>query len=79
MTTVARQLKTLARAVAPPPVRNAWGRVYGGVKIRRARRAFADAGAPDGAFLPPAVPFGSKQWPALITAGTGPAAIADLH
>jgi hypothetical protein len=30
-------------------------------------------------FLPPAVPFGSKQWPALITAGTGPASIADLH
>jgi hypothetical protein len=29
--------------------------------------------------LPPAVPFGSKQWPALITAGTGPASIADLH
>jgi hypothetical protein len=29
--------------------------------------------------LPPVVPFGSKQWPALITAGTGPASIADLH
>jgi SAM-dependent methyltransferase len=55
VTTVARQLKTVARAVAPPPIRNAWGRFYGGVKIRRARRAFADAGAPDGAFLPPAV------------------------
>ncbi len=30
-------------------------------------------------FLPPAVPFGSKQWPTLITPGTGPASIADLH
>lgn len=29
-------------------------------------------------FLPPLVPFGSKQWPALITAGPGPATIADL-
>jgi hypothetical protein len=30
-------------------------------------------------FLPPVVPFGSKQWPALITPGPGPASIADLH
>ena len=30
-------------------------------------------------FLPPVVPFGSKQWPTLITAGPGPASIADLH
>ena len=30
-------------------------------------------------FLPPAVPFGSKQWPTLITAGPGPASISDLH
>jgi len=29
-------------------------------------------------FLPPAVPFGSKQWPALVTPGPGPASIADL-
>jgi hypothetical protein len=29
-------------------------------------------------FLPPAVPFGSKQWPALVTTGPGPASIADL-
>jgi hypothetical protein len=29
-------------------------------------------------FLPPVVPFGSKQWPTLITAGPGPATIADL-
>jgi hypothetical protein len=29
-------------------------------------------------FLPPLVPFGSKQWPALITPGPGPASIADL-
>jgi hypothetical protein len=30
-------------------------------------------------FLPPAVPFGSKQWPTLVTPGAGPASIADLH
>src|SRR3954463_14728038 len=30
------------------------------------------------AFLPPAVPFGSKQWPALVTPGPGPTSIADL-
>jgi hypothetical protein len=29
-------------------------------------------------FLPPAVPFGSKQWPTLITPGPGPASLADL-
>jgi hypothetical protein len=28
--------------------------------------------------LPPAVPFGSHQWPTLITPGPGPASIADL-
>ncbi len=28
--------------------------------------------------LPPAVPFGSAQWPALITPGPGPASLADL-
>jgi hypothetical protein len=30
-------------------------------------------------FLPPVVPFGSKQWPTLITSGPGPATIADLE
>jgi len=29
-------------------------------------------------FLPPPVPFGSTQWPTLITPGPGPASIADL-
>lgn len=29
-------------------------------------------------FLPPPVPFGSKQWPTLVTPGPGPASIADL-
>jgi hypothetical protein len=29
-------------------------------------------------FLPPAVAFGSKQWPALITPGSGPASLAQL-
>jgi len=29
-------------------------------------------------FLPPLVPFGSKQWPTLVTPGPGPGSIADL-
>jgi hypothetical protein len=29
-------------------------------------------------FLPPVVPFGSHQWPTLITSGQGPASLADL-
>jgi hypothetical protein len=28
--------------------------------------------------LPPAVSFGSRQWPALITPGSGPKSLADL-
>jgi hypothetical protein len=30
-------------------------------------------------FLPPKVPFGSKQWPTLVTPDTGPASLTDLH
>jgi hypothetical protein len=30
-------------------------------------------------FLPPAVSFGSHQWPTLITPGSGPATLSDLH
>ncbi len=30
------------------------------------------------AFLPPAVPFGSKQWPALVTPGPGATSLDDL-
>lgn len=30
------------------------------------------------AFLPPAVSYGSKQWPALISGGAGPASLDDL-
>jgi hypothetical protein len=29
-------------------------------------------------FLPPVMPFGSKQWPMRITPGPGPASLADL-
>ena len=29
-------------------------------------------------FLPPVVPFGSHQWPTLITPGPGAATLADL-
>lgn len=37
---VRRQLKTIADAVAPAPVRNAWGHLYGALKVHRARKAF---------------------------------------
>ena len=30
-------------------------------------------------FLPPLVPFGSKQWPTLITPGAGPTTLLELH
>jgi hypothetical protein len=30
-------------------------------------------------FLPPLVPFGSNQWPTLISGGKGPASLDDLH
>jgi SAM-dependent methyltransferase len=50
--TLVRDLKTAARAVAPPAIRDAWGRAYGGMKIRRARRALDEAAAGDDAFLP---------------------------
>ena len=30
-------------------------------------------------FLPPAVPFGSKQWPTLITPGPEPTSLADVQ
>ncbi len=55
MSAVVRHLKTVARRVLPPSIRTAWGRMYGGVKVRRARRAFEAAGPGDGTFLPPAV------------------------
>jgi hypothetical protein len=29
--------------------------------------------------LPPAVPFGSNQFPTLVTPGPGPALLSDLH
>jgi hypothetical protein len=29
-------------------------------------------------FLPPVVPFGSHQWPMLVTSGAGPASLSDL-
>ena len=45
-----RGLKTIARAVAPPSARMAWGRVYGDMKVRRAQAAFA-SGPPGPSFL----------------------------
>ncbi|MND06828.1 hypothetical protein D3C83_284490 [compost metagenome] len=29
-------------------------------------------------FLPPAVPFGSRQWPTLVTPGPGATSLDDL-
>jgi hypothetical protein len=29
-------------------------------------------------FLPPVVPWSSRQWPMLVTPGLGPASLADL-
>jgi SAM-dependent methyltransferase len=46
------QLKAVARAVAPTPVRHAWGRLYGAVKVSRARRALDQAPITTRAFLP---------------------------
>jgi hypothetical protein len=45
-----------------------------------ARQAIIDDTAKRGmtAFLPPAVPFGSHQWPTLITPGSGPRSLAEL-
>jgi hypothetical protein len=31
------------------------------------------------AFLPPLVPYGSKQWPTLVTPGTGASSLDDVH
>jgi SAM-dependent methyltransferase len=47
-----RQLKTLARVVAPAPVKNAWGLVRREMKRRQARIAF-EGGATGPLFLPP--------------------------
>ena len=45
-----------------------------------ARQAIIDESKKRGVtpFLPPAVAFGSHQWPTLITPGSGPASLADL-
>ena len=50
--TAVGHIKAVARAVAPTPVRTAWGRLYGGVKVRRARRALEQAAPAAAAFLP---------------------------
>jgi hypothetical protein len=45
-----------------------------------ARQAIIDQSKKRGMtpFLPPAVAFGSHQWPTLITPGSGPASLADM-
>ena len=45
----------------------------------RDMHAWADyAGLFNDNFASPPVPFGSKQWPTLVTTGPGPKSIADL-
>jgi SAM-dependent methyltransferase len=46
-----QHVKRFARAVAPQPLLKAWGALYGGAKIRRARQAF-DAAGDGGRTLP---------------------------
>ena len=84
-TTPADMLEALTRIVADRSVGAAFfGNYYlmdyelmGG----DARQAIIDESKKRGMmpFLPPAVAFGSHQWPTLITPGSGPASLADLH
>ena len=83
-TTPADMLEALTRIVADRSVGAAFfGNYYlmdyelmGG----DARQAVIDESKKRGMtpFLPPAVAFGSHQWPALITPGSGPASLADI-
>ena len=84
-TTPEDMLGSLTRIIADRPVGAAFfGNTYlmdyelmGG----DARQAIIDESKKRGMtpFLPPAVAFGSHQWPTLITPGDGPASLADLH
>lgn len=61
-----RALKQIARAIAPAPVRSAWGTMYGDVKVRRARKAFDRRASERGTFLP------ADLLPALMRRGYRP-------
>jgi hypothetical protein len=83
-TTPADMLESLTRIIADRSV----GAIYFGnyhlmdyeLMGGNARAAIIAASAKRGMtpFLPPAVPFGSHQWPTLITPGPGPTSLADL-
>jgi len=83
-TTPDDMLEALTRVVADRPV----GQVFFGndrlmdfeLMGGDGRQAIIDEDAKRGitANLPPLVPFGSHQWPALITPGPGPKTLADL-
>lgn len=45
-------LKRVVRTIAPEPIRAAWGTLYGGLKVRRARRAFSNGVSNGPRFLP---------------------------
>src|SRR6266704_1919256 len=83
-TTPAEMLEALTRVVADRPVGQIFfgnyhlmdyelmgGDARGAISAETTKRGTTP-------FLPPPVPFGSKQWPTLVTTGPGPKSIADL-
>jgi hypothetical protein len=83
-TTPADMLEALTRVIAD---RSVGGIFFGNYKLMDyelmggdARTAIIVETAKRGMtpVLPPAVPFGSHQWPTLITAGSSPTSLADL-
>ena len=83
-TTTDEMLESLTRIIAD---RSVGGAFFGNYYLMDyelmggdARQAIIDESKKRGltAFLPPAVAFGSHQWPTLITPGSGPASLADV-
>jgi hypothetical protein len=83
-TTPPDMLVSLTRIVADRTVGLAFFGNYGAMDYELmggdARQAILAADKQRGipSHLPPVVPFGSHQWPTLITPGSGPASLADL-
>jgi len=83
-TTTDDMLESLTRIIAD---RSVGGAFFGSYYLMDyelmggdARQAIIDESKKRGMtpFLPPAVAFGSHQWPTLITPGSGPASLADI-
>jgi hypothetical protein len=83
-TTTDEMLESLTRIIAD---RSVGGAFFGSYYLMDyelmggdARQAIIDQSKKRGMtpFLPPAVAFGSHQWPTLITPGSGPASLADI-